>query len=262
MKRKGEFMERKHIPEAENRLTILYALRALGPATAMQLLQFLVENDLMNYFTMQFGLNDMREIGQLTVRPHPLGDLLVLTQEGTYAVETFGQRIPLSRRELIDQQAPGWRERFRLEQLAPADSFTLQDGRVCLRLRLLEGSEALLDILLILPQGTQPTFLEKRWRNAAQTVYRAVSMHLSEGFVPGEVPPPWPDTAAIEQTGWQEWMLSLVDDAAQPTLTLLLPMADEALARHCAAAWPIQYPSLRQLLLKELRYGSQQEEDC
>lgn len=107
-------MERKHIPESENRLTILYALRALGPATAMELLQFLVENDLMNYFTMQLNLCDLQEQGQLTAAPHPLGDLLTLTQEGEYAIAAFAHRIPVSRRRLMDTQAPGWREQFRL----------------------------------------------------------------------------------------------------------------------------------------------------
>lgn len=252
-------MERKHIPESEHRLTILYALRALGPATAMELLQFLVENDLMNYFTMQLNLCDMQEQGQLTATPHPLGDLLSLSPEGEYAITSFAHRIPVSRRSLMDAQAPHWREQFRLEQLAPADSFTLQDGRVCLRLRLLEGSSSLLDILLTLPKGTPPTFLEKRWRSAAQAVYNAVSLRLSQDFHPGEALPPLPENAAMEPTGSGEWLLSLMDNAVQPSLSLLLPMADEALARHCAAAWPAQCETLRQLILKELHDGIQEQ---
>jgi len=248
-------MERKHIPESENRLTILYALRRLGPATAMQLLQFLVENDLMNYFTMQLSLSDMQEQGQLAADPHPLGDLLTLTPGGEYAIESFAHRIPVSRRQLMDAQAPRWKERFRAEQLTPADSFTLEDGRVCLRLRLLEGTSSLLDILFTLPKDTPPTFLEKRWRGAAQAVYSAVSLNLSQAFDPTAPTPALPQTAAVERSGDQEWLLSLVDDAEHPTLTLLPPLADEALARHCAARWPSQCAQLRQRILQELRDG-------
>ena len=246
-------MERKHIPESENRLTILYALRRLGPATAMQLLQFLVELDLMNYFTMQLSLSDMQEQGHLTATPHPLGDLLALTPEGEYAIQAFAHRIPVSRRQLMDEQSPRWREQFRTEQLTPADSFTLQDGRVCLRLRLLEGSASLLDILLTLPKDTPPTFLERRWRSAAQAVYDAVTLRLSRDFAP--TASPLPPTASLEQTSQQEWLLSLVDDADHPTLTLLLPMADEALARHCASRWPTECEALRQRILQELQDG-------
>ena len=41
-------MERRHVPDSEQKLVILYALRQLGPVNGMQLLQFLVEKDLMN----------------------------------------------------------------------------------------------------------------------------------------------------------------------------------------------------------------------
>jgi len=244
-------MERKHIPEPENRLTILYALRRLGPTTAMQLLQFLVELDLMNYFTLQLSLSDLREQGQLTAVSHPLGDLLTLTHQGEYAIESFAHHIPLSRRQLMDAQAPLWREKFRTEQLTPADSFTLQDGRACLRLRLLEGSASLMDILITLPKDTPPTFLEKRWRSAAQAVYDAVTLQLSQGFDP-DAAPALPATASLEQTGPQEWTLSLVDNTEHPALTLLLPLADEALARHFAARWPSHCEELRELILREL----------
>ena len=248
-------MERKFIPESENKLIILYALSQLGPCTAMQLLQFLVEMDLMNYFTMQLSLSDMQEQGQLSRQNHPLGDLLILTREGEYAIEVFAQRIPVSRRQLINRQAPQWRECFRLEQLAPAESFTLQDGRLCLRLRLLEGASTLMDILLTLPPGNSFTFLEKRWHSAAQTVYNTVTLTLSDGFDPALPLPASEDTAMITPAGNGEWLLTLADDAAQPSLTLLFTLADEALARHCAARWPSQCQQLQQMILLALREG-------
>ena len=56
-------MERKNIPEFENRLLILYALRRLGPMTDMPLLRLMVELDLMNYITLQLSLTDMEAQG-------------------------------------------------------------------------------------------------------------------------------------------------------------------------------------------------------
>lgn len=245
-------MERRHIPESETRLTILYALSKLGPVTSMQLLRFLVETDLMNYFAMQLNLSGMQEQGQVEAIPHPLGELLILTETGRYAMESFSGRIPVSRRQLVDGAAPAWQKRFRLEQLAPADSFALADGRTCLRLRLLEDSAPLLDVLLTLPQGTSMTFLEKRWQAAAQQVYDSITFTLSQGFDPQAQIKALPELAALGQSG-TEWMLTLTDDADAPTLTLMLPLADEALARHCAAKWPEKWQELRQEMLAALK---------
>ena len=254
-------MERKHIPEPESKLTILYALRGLGPVTDTELLQFLVELDLMNYFTMQLNLCDMEEQGQLRTLPHPAGNLLEPTAEGLYTLEAFAQRIPVSRRGVMDGAFPAWRARFRAEQQAPADSFTLKDGSVCLHLRLLEGGVPLMDAVLTLPGDEAPTLLEKRWRAAAPAVYDAVNRALADGFQPDEPPAELPPCAAVQRLGGQEWLLSLTDTPEHPAITLLLTLADEALARHCAARWPSCCRFLRERMLQELRDGLNEQKN-
>ena len=124
-------MERRRIPEMENKLVILYALRALGPVTGMQLSQFLTQLDLMNYFTMHLSLRDMEEQGQIAGSAHPLGSLLETTPEGAFTLESFTRRIPGSRRNLIDREAPAWRERFRTEQMRPAAARTAAAACAC-----------------------------------------------------------------------------------------------------------------------------------
>lgn len=248
-------MERKHIPEPESKLTILYALRGLGAVTDTELLQFLVELDLMNYFTMQLNLCDMEEQGQLRTLPHPAGNLLEPTAEGLYTLEAFVQRIPVSRRGAMDGAFPVWRARFRAEQQAPADSFTLKDGSICLHLRLLEGGVPLMDAVLTLPADEAPTLLEKRWRAAAPAVYDAVNHALADGFQPGSPPPELPPCTAVQRLGGQEWLLSLTDVPEHPAMTLLLTLADEALARHYAIRWPSCCRTLRERILQELCSG-------
>ena len=87
-------MERKHIPETENRLIILYTLHRLGPVTSMQLLQAMAEADLMNYITMQLALSDMESQGQITQRAHPLGNLIGLTDEATTSCAVLKSASP------------------------------------------------------------------------------------------------------------------------------------------------------------------------
>ena len=137
-------MERRAIPESEHRLVILCALRALGPVTDEQLLQFMADGELMNWFTLQPALLELEEQGQILRTEGAIGSLITLTEEGRYTLETFTQRIPQSRRDTIGRLAPELKRRFRLEQQTPAERIPLPDGRSCVRLRLLEGGTALL----------------------------------------------------------------------------------------------------------------------
>lgn len=242
-------MQRKHIPEAENRLLILYTLRRLGPLTGMQLLQMMVELDLMNYFTLQLSLADMEAQGQITQRIHPSGTLYDLTQEGQFALDNFSTRVPASRRNLIDQHARDYRDRFLQEQLAPADSFTLPTGQVCIRMRLLEQDASLMDLLVCVDPAEAPSCLQERWHICAQCVYSAVMTALTDGYS-SAVPAPEVPAGLIQMVSDTEWLLTLTDSPVQPRITLLLPLPQEHMARYAAARWPQQHESLRTQVLE------------
>ena len=241
-------MQRRSVPDSENKLVILYALNRLGPATGMQLLQFLVEMDLMNYFAMQLNLSELEEQKQVAERAHPLGPLLVVTESGAYTLGTFDHRIPASRRALIDREAPAWHERFRTEQQTLAESFPLSDGRLCIRLRLLEADTALMDLLLTLG-GASMTCLQRRWRSVAQQVYDDVTAALGADFDINAPQATLPAAATLQQVARAEWLLSLSDPVERPTMTLMLPLPEEPLARHYASRWPTQGPELRKRVL-------------
>lgn len=254
-------MERRVIPEAETKLVILYAMNRLGPVTSMQLLQFLVEYDLMNYFTMQLSLAEMEEQGQVTQHAHPLGSLLLVTQSGAYTLGVFDHRIPVSRRELIDREAPAWHDRFRAEQQTPADSYPMSGGGTCIRLRLMEGDDSLLDLLFRLPDEASLPFLQKRWRSAAQGVYEAITLALTADYDPNAPAAPLPEGTILQKAGRGDWLLSLSDNAADPSMTFMFALPDEHLARHYAAVWPQRGEALRTAILRRLRQADLTQDD-
>ncbi len=246
-------MERKHIPETENRLIILYALRQLGPVTNMQLLQAMAESDLMNYITMQLALSDMEQQGQITTRAHPLGHLIEMTGEGDYILDSFERRIPASRRAVIDACAPEWKSRFKTEQMAPAESFTLPDGRMCIHLRLLDDAATLMDLMLYTPAEKSMTLLPERWRGCVQVIYSTVLAQLTAGYDPAAIMPELPSAEAVRQCGVNEWLLTLTDDPITPGVDLMMSLPDEHLARCCAARWPEVCGEIRKFVLEALQ---------
>ena len=249
-------MERKIIPETENRLIILYTLHRLGPVTAMQLLQSLAESDLMNYITMQLSLSEMESQGQITQRAHPLGNLIELTEEGAFTLRSFEKRIPTSRRALIDGHVENWRSRFAAEQMSPAESFTLPDGRSVLHLRLLDKAATLMDLILYLPADKHFTLLSERWRSCVQSAYAAVLGQLSAEYDPAQPMPDIRQTSAVRQSGPGEWLLTLTDDPDTPGIDLILSLPDEHLARCSALRWPQAAEGIRTFVLHALENAS------
>lgn len=244
-------MERRVIPESENRLVILYAMNGLGPVTDAQLLQFMVDMDLMNYITLRLSMSELEAQGQIVRQAHPGEELWEMTTEGRFTLKSFGRRIPQSRRERMDGAAGGYRARFRQEQLATAEAVDMPDGTACLRLRLQEERASLMELTLRVPADEVPTTLEARWRRCAQTVYEAVIAALTEGYSPDAPMPPAPESA-LRQVDGGEWLLMLPEGTEKPDIALMLPLPGEHLARWCAARWSEAGEGLRGLTMKQL----------
>lgn len=128
-------MQRKIIPDAENRLLILYALKTIGAMTDQQLLIVMTDTDLMNYITLQLTIADLESEGKLRRQGDTSGGTLELTDAGRYLLNSFEMHIPVSRRGLIDSGAAQWREpglrRNRWRRWRFSTSRTAKKGCTC-----------------------------------------------------------------------------------------------------------------------------------
>lgn len=168
----------------EQKLVTLYALDQLGPTTALQLLRFMVENELMDYIALQLSTAEMDEMGLLRKIPHELGALYAPSAEGYETLELFKKRIPHSRITCIDQAAPAWKQRFRHEKQVLADWVETPGGEFQVRLKLMESELPLLDMTLSLPTREQANTFCARWPEAASELYALLMRTLGEESEP------------------------------------------------------------------------------
>lgn len=166
--------------DTENKLLLLHAIDCLGAVTAEQLLQFVVENDQMDYISLQLFLSDMVESGLLRRQKHHLGELYGLTDEGQAALALFRERVPHSRLASVAESAALWRERFSREKQMVADFSKKANGEYIVYLRLLEKSEALLQMEISVPTHTHAQRFCDAWVARAPEIYAGIMHSLGE----------------------------------------------------------------------------------
>jgi hypothetical protein len=167
--------------DTENRLLLLYAIEQLGAVTAQQLLVFMVENNLMDYISVQLGLAGLEEARLLRRQKHALGALYALTGAGRDTITLFVHRVPHSRIQRIDGIAVAWRARFRREKQMVSVFARKADGEYEVRLRLLERETDLLDLRLSVPTRAQAQGFCDTWEARAAEIYGFVMRSLGEG---------------------------------------------------------------------------------
>ena len=170
----------RHPSETENKMLLLHAIDRLGSATSQQLLTFVVENELMDYISLQLGLAELDESGFLRKQPHALGTLFALTGKGHDALLMFRKRVPPSRLAEIDEHAEEWRARFRREKEMLSSFEKRGENDYEVRLRLLERGCDLMDLRLSVPSRVTAQELSDLWEKRAGRVYEAVMHALGD----------------------------------------------------------------------------------
>ena len=172
-------MERRRIAQSETRLMLLYVLLKVGPASGQQLEQFMADTNTMNYFDLQLNLISLLDDGAVEKLPHPVETVYRLTDSGRFTVESYINRLPVSRRDEVDLQAGAAKENFLRELEAPAKLEKLGNGQNNALLYLMQGNEALLELRLPLNTGERWPLLHKRWQRCAAAAYQKVILALT-----------------------------------------------------------------------------------
>ncbi len=170
----------RRAPDNEQKLIVLCCLNSLGPCTELQLLQFLFEYDLMNYFEMMFALNDLCDRGQAARMRKGAGYSYTITAAGAEALELFGSRVPPSVYALLDENAQSWRQRFRREAQNLSEITQTDRGEYELKLRVVEQDMDMMTLTVSLPTREMAQQLSDQWPRKAAQVYAEVFRILTE----------------------------------------------------------------------------------
>ncbi len=170
----------RRAPDDEQKLIVLCCLNSLGPCTELQLLQFLFEHDLMNYFEMMFALNDLCDRGQAARTKKGAGYLYAVTAAGAEALMLFGGRVPASVNALLAKNGGEWKRRFRREAQNLAQITQTDRGEYELTMRVVEQDMDMMTLTVSLPTREMAQTFSDRWPRKAAQIYAEVFRMLSE----------------------------------------------------------------------------------
>lgn len=169
----ADFLQRK-MPDEELRLLTLYTLSRLGPCTDMNLLEFMTQNDLMNYFDLMFALTDLCRLGMLVRQEKDAAWHYEMTPAGQDVLTMFEKRVRGSCRDTVDRQAASWKERLTRERYADAQITQTERGEFEVRMTLKDQTMPLISVTLYLPTSDMAHKMADGWRHQAGGVYQTI----------------------------------------------------------------------------------------
>ena len=165
--------------DVERRLLTLYTLKKLGPSLNLQLIAFMAETGLMNYFDLQTALYDLTSGGHVTREPIAGDDRYTITPQGAEAIELFRQRLGDSLLSGVDEAAPDFAERMKRDRELYSAISHLGHSEYHAQMGVADGGMKLLHIDLSLPTADLAERFCAAWPDHAREIYDFIVSRLS-----------------------------------------------------------------------------------
>ncbi len=159
------------VGDVESKVLTLHALQVLGRCSNLQLIGFMAQTDIMNYFDLQTALYALRDAGQVVRSLQAADDLYEITSSGLETLALFSGRAPKSAMDLIDAAGPDYRARIHLEREKSARIIHDQANEYHVLMQVVEQNMPLISINLSLPTAELAARFRDRWPEHAQAVY-------------------------------------------------------------------------------------------
>lgn len=158
--------------EVKNKLIILQILEQFAiPLTNGQITEFVMENDLINYFTLQQFLDDLVESSMLEYSSSEGEYYYLLTETGRNSVEFFKDRLPQSLRRTINDKVVEKKKSIVINTNISADYHKLDDTEYLVELKITENALTLVDLKLTMASNKHAKKICENWKNNAQFIY-------------------------------------------------------------------------------------------
>ncbi|AOY76210.1 DUF4364 family protein [Clostridium formicaceticum] len=166
---------------AEKKLLLLYILdQAEGSLTNSQITQFILENDIMNYFMLQQFLSELKEADFIAEEEKNHSQLFSITHKGKNTLNYFVNRIPKNQKEEINTFIHMQKENLQANIEIRGDYHQLgEEKKYVIRLTMTEDNTPVIDLKLNLSEEEEAKNICINWKRNPKALYNEIIKLLS-----------------------------------------------------------------------------------
>ena len=167
---------------AENKLLVLYIFNKLKFSISnIQITQIVLENNLINYFTLQQYMLELVSSGFLNYTKETEKQRLFISEKGIKVLSLFENRLSSNKTDIIDTYLKSQTENIKKEIAVSADYTIGKSNSFVVDLRTSENDIVLMNLKLSVASNKQAKALCAKWKeNSAELYDKIVNLLIVE----------------------------------------------------------------------------------
>lgn len=164
---------------AENKLLVLYVMESLKqPITNTQLTEIILENNFINYFTLQQYISELVSSEFLKYEVVNDKNLIQITEKGLKTLSFFADRISAIKKKIIDDYLLSMIDSIKKELTIHSDYTLGKDDTFIVNLKALENDNLLINLDVSVPSKKQALDLCNKWNENPSDIYNKIMLSL------------------------------------------------------------------------------------
>jgi predicted transcriptional regulator len=160
---------------AENKLLLLYIFCEIGmPVSNSHITQIILENNLINYFSLQQYLSELIDSGFINIKKHDKQHFLNITENGMDTLKFFMNRISPKKKEIVDDYMKKHFGNIRKQLETIAEFEPYSDNRYEVILRIASGNDVPMEIKLISESKDGAKKICNNWKDNSKGLYEEI----------------------------------------------------------------------------------------
>jgi len=166
----------------QDKLMLLYLIDKMDLSLSRgQIGDYMIQNDFMDYYTIQQELADMTEKGYLEAIPHNTQTRFAITEEGLKILEYFEKHLPITLRAKINQFVKEKRGEMKREFETTATFIPSASGdEFMVKCEAYEEERVLMQISISVDTRDQARIIQNNWNSNAKNLYGEIIRTLAK----------------------------------------------------------------------------------
>jgi predicted transcriptional regulator len=166
---------------AENKLLVLYIFSKLEfPISNIQVTQIVLENNLINYFTLQQYILELVSSDFLNYSEETEKKRLFISEKGNKVLSLFQNRLSTNKKDILDDYLKKQTENIKKEISVTAEYTLGKSNSFVVDLKASENDVILINLKLSVESNKQAKALCARWKENSSELYTKIKNLLTE----------------------------------------------------------------------------------
>jgi predicted transcriptional regulator len=164
---------------AENKLLLLYVLSKIQlPLSNTQLTQIILENNFINYFTLQQYITELTNSEFITCIEKDGKTRISISEKGIDVLDLFKNILSPSKTDSIDEYLSSHLYNIKKELTVSADYTMVKSNNYIVNINVTENDLVLMDLHINVPSIKHAEDLCKRWKDNSSQIYTDIMKSL------------------------------------------------------------------------------------